>query len=517
MTDKWNAYNPREQYNPAIGSNVPVPDDPDARPLDTYADLNGLKQLLELLLSETRELEEELEEDMLSFSMPVTGADPKLQEAHQKEWPSRLGKPGDQVSYRYYKALRLRDTTSALYLRKRYEEAARGVTGTNSIDILTVTALIKDEALLIREFINAYIHQVDDSSEFRVLELFQDWVESALVSVRQFWEFFETGKTTTEPLPADEVAGITPEEARRGQAVFKVKLNSYNSMISQDLEYVHKNFSEFAPVFYKKFLGPALNYRLNIGRREIPSNTMISREIEQASRTLDTNLRSALADQSRRTKLFTSKVSKVRKDMAERDKYRSYIKQLSAKGTPLPKSAAYVMVNTQESSREIEFWDAEQRIAAARNSISPDASGTFYAPHGVLDDLGENHHDQYLLRDGGNEIVGDIEMALGPGGQASDGALIDGMRPSTHKHTGSDGTLQVEGTDIKNNTLRDEVVDVDAKPDPPTGLKVINYRANLDSPMIEATIAWQGSNMYTYEVQVAVAELQSGYANPSGA
>lgn len=503
MTDKWTPYNPREEYNPAIGSNIPIPDDPNAGPPTTYADLPGLKQLLELLLTETRELENTLEEDMLSFAMPISSVDPKLQEAHQKEWPSRLGKPGDQVSYRYYKALRLRGTTSAMYLRKRYEEAARGVTGTNSIDILTVTALIKDEALLIKEFINAYIHQVDDSSEFRVLELFQDWVESALVSVRQFWEFFETGKTTTEPLPADEVAGITPEEARRGQAVFKVKLNSYNATIAQDLEYVYKNFAEFAPTFYKKFLGPALNYRLNIGRREIPSNTMVSREIEQASRTLDTNLRSALADQSRRTQLFSSKVNKVRKDMGERDKYRSYIKQLSAKGTPLPRSAAYVMIPSLESDREIEFWDTEERII--RRNL-PENTGTFYAPHGVLDDLDENHHDQYLLRDGGNKLTGEIEM--------EEGSLIDGMRPSTHRHTGSDGTERIRGSDILGGTLLDEVVDLDAKPPVPHNLKIINYRPSSKTFTVEATAAWEGSEQYTYELEVAIAEVQSSFANP---
>lgn len=506
MSDNWTPYNSREEYDPAIGSNVPIPDDPIAGPTATYADLDGLKDLIEVLLSETDELEGALEEDMLSFAMPVNTSDPKLLEAHQKEWPSRLGKPGDQISYRYYKALRLRGTASATYLRKRYEEAARGVTGTNSIDILTVTAIIRDEALLIKEFINARIHQVDDSSEFRILELFQDWVESALVSVRQFWEFFEKGKTTTEPLPADEISRITPAEAKRGQAVFKVKLNSHNATIAQDLEYVYKNFAEFAPTFYKKFLGPALNYRLNIGRREMPANTFVSREIDKASRVLDTNLRSALADQSRRTQLFSSRVNKVRKDMEERDKYRSYIKQLSAKGTPLPRSAPFVMVPSQEADKEIEYWDYEQRMAPAAPARD---LGTFYAPHGVLDDLDENHHDQYLLRDGGNEIVGDITMAPG--------ILIDGIRPSTHRHTGEDGTDQVDGSAIVSGTLRDQVVDVDAKPDAPEMPKIVNYRSTLDSPQLEATLAWMGDSRYTYEIQIAVSEVQSSFLNPSGA
>ncbi len=490
-------------YEPEIGSHTEFKEDSNTAEGPTHADEGYLNRLLDQLEAETRELKAQAEEEMYGLVLPVGVHDSRLLESHRKEWPETLGPPSDNITYRYYKALRLRKSTSAEYIRHRYEEAARGVTGTNALDILQIASIVEDETLLIREFINAHVGDIDDSSEFRLLELFQDWAETALVNVREFWAIYQTGETPEEYFSREELDAITPEEARQGQTVFKVKFNSHNNTIRRDIEYLKKNFAEFAPDFYTRFLGPAMHYRLNVGRRVLPTGSRIAREIQTVSSEIDQRLKGALSDEFRRIDLFRSKMSDIKDNLIERDKHRTFVKQLATKGTPLPVEGPNVAIQGFDTGPEVTYWESEEEKA-----VEPGIPGTFVAAHSLLENLDANDHPQYLLHDGGT-ITGPIHM--------NDGTSIDGMRPSTHVHNGCDGTERISGADILDGTLIDDAVDADAKPDPPEGLRVISFRDTPASPVIEATIAWNGSNMYTYEVQVAVAELQSSYANPTGA
>lgn len=489
----WEPKKVSGEYNPSIGSNVPPLPQMQGQDDATYADTDMLRGLLESLIDEVRELERRLEEELSLFAMPVGTSDAKLIEAHLKEWPSDLGNPGDKISYRYYKALRLRRSTSAEYIRKRYEEAARGVKGTNAIDILAIAILIRDEALLVRDFIDANIYRVDDSSEFRVLELFQDWVESALVGVREFWQFFEERKETKELFPPNEVERASREEAKQGQAFFKVKLNSYNASIHKDIEFLQKNFSEFAPTFYNKFLGPALSYRLKVGRKIMPTGNAISHVVEEGSKTLDANLRTALADQRRRKDLFSNKIIKIREEISERDKYRDYVQQFASKGTAIDETAHKAMVISEEREVEIDYW---RRYEQDQGAFIPRAEdSTMLAPHSFLDNLAEgNDHPQYLLRSGGT-ITGDIPMDTD--------VKIDGMDPSIHRHTGEDGTEKIHGSDIID--IPEGSLDT-TKPPAPHDLRVVEHKKTTIPPgatVINTTVEWKGSTDYSYEVQVA--------------
>lgn len=482
------------EYKPEIGSNRSSMFDPSINEVGSYADIDELNQNLATLISLMSDLEKDLEEDLLNFALPVGDFDKRLVEAHNEEWPNELGQPKKQVSFRYYKALRLRNTTSASYIRKRYEEAARDVTGTHSIDLLSLAATIKIEATLVQGFINEYIGEVDDSSEHRILELFQDWTYEALRYARILRDFFATRETSKELFPTDEINGLTPEEARQGQAVFKVKLNSYNDNIVKNIEFLNKNFSEFASVFYDRFLGPALTFRLGVGRRILPTGSKLTQEVQQASQELDANLRMALADQMRRNSLFTKKFEQIFNDVQERDKYRTYINQLAPKGKVTPKSAGpRVMVPLKEDDSQVQYWWATEQ--AAKGS-EPD-QGTFRASHTALVDLDKDSHPQYLKKAGGT-VTGDLHMA--------DGVKIDSMRPSTHRHTGADGTPQIHGSDIIGKTLGDDVVDTEQKPATPTGLAIERFKSNVVPPgvtLIDAYLIWTGNSNNTYEVQLS--------------
>lgn len=513
--DNWNPKKVSGEYNPDIGANVPVVDDfGNIAATESYADIDYLRRLINTLLEEAKFLGQRLEEDMLNYSLLVGDHDSRLVESHRKEWPPSLGEVKDRVSYRYYKALRFRNTTSAAYIRARYEEGARGVTGTNAIDVLEVVKIIRDETLLIQEFLNANIGNVDDSSEFRILELFQDWVHSAIGNIREFWAFFEAGEAPEELLDPAEINRTTPDEAKRGQVVFKVKLNAQNSTIQKDLDFLKRNFSEFAPDFYVRFLGPALRYRLQVGRQTFPTGNRLMREIEEASSALDANLRTVIGDQLRRTELFTSKMKAIRDNMRQRDKYRSYIVQLAFRGNPLPASGPNVMVWETDTAEEVDYWveeelqfessisedvdDSGEVTSDTPTPISPVVPGTFVASHGELENLLADDHPQYLLRSGGT-ITGNIFMGSG--------ATIDGMRPSTHRHTGLDGSPQIDGKDIILDTLPEKAVDTRTRPETPVNLAITGYRLNSRPPgvtVVDTTLEWDGNQEYNYEVQIVL-------------
>lgn len=474
-----------KDYRPHLGGNTPQEEGATTAGVGRYADIDILQEDIATLYSLVSRLESELEEELLDFALLIDTEDDKLVEAHRAEWPDTLGEPRDQVSYREYKALSRRRTTTSDYIMKRFEGAARDVAGSSALDELNLARIVRSELELVENFLSDYVGDIDDSSEFRLLELFQDWVVGALDVAG---EIRQLRRAPPESLPTEEIERITEDEAKQAQTVFKVKLNSNNKEIAQNLEFLKENFSEFAPMFYSRILGPALKYRLNVGRNLMLTPTGVTEETERASRVLETHLKSAFADQMRRRTIFKEKTTHLIDDIKERDKYRSYIKQLTSKAHPLPTSGSQVMVPAVESADEVQYW--ENALHDPPEDIVPS--------HAVLIDLEEDTHPQYLLEEGGI-LTGDMLF--------EDDALLDGMRPATHRHTGEDGTTQILGRDVID--LKDNSVDVDDVPPVPHHVEVLHYNEAILPPgylTIDAAVKWQGHARYSYEIQMAPLE-----------
>lgn len=491
---------PNFEYKPDIGSNLESQEDPTRDNPQSFADLDSLIRDLQMLIGYLDQLEIEIEKKLVNFAIDVDRDDSRLVEAHSAEWPRTLGDPAAQISYRYYKALRLRDSTAAGYIRERFEEAARDVSGTSDLDLLKLADITRNEALLIQDFLSRYIGHIYDSSEQRLLETFQSWVQPALVYSQQLRTYFESNEGSRQVLTKEDLASITPDEAVKGQAVFKVKLNSYNDQITKNLDYLHRNFSDFAPVFYDRFLGPALNFRLKVGLQGGANPaSRINEEVEDASTLLEEDLRVALADQTRRRSLYNNKMYQLQTDIKNRDRYRTMIRDLSTKGKELPTTGPRVLVEANQDAGEIDYWykfEEEAPVIAQASGV-----GTLTSVHGALSGLDLNDHPQYLLRAGGH-MTGDITLAPG--------VRIDGVDPSEHRHTGEDGSPQVHGSDIIGGTLPPDVVDPNQKPERPFNLQVESFQANIIPPgvtTIDATISWEGGTEETHEVQITRVEF----------
>lgn len=64
-------------------------------------------------------------------------------------------------------------------------------------------------------------------------------------------------------------------------------------------------------------------------------------------------------------------------------------------------------------------------------SVDESQSNSLKSAHGILDDLTEDSHPQYLMKSGGI-ITGDIKV--------ENNSKIDGVQISEHSHSGSDGS-----------------------------------------------------------------------------
>lgn len=473
-------------------------------PLDdgaTYADLPTLMDQLNALDAATSLFVDDLETDLQNFSLTVTEhpADAKLRQANQVEWPTGLGAPKNVITYRYYKALETRGTSSADYIRSRYKQAAQDVTGTNSVDLVDLTKLIKNEVGLVREFLTVHVGNVSDSSEKRVVELLQFWAGSAIIHTGNLRGLFEK-RNQDAPLPEADMDQVGPDDARNSQALFKVTLNKVNIDLETTVKFLKKNFSEYAGVFYHNFLGPSLSFRTNITRNIYPILPgRLGQEVNVAVTALDGQLSTVLADMMRRTILFDTKMKELETNIGARDNYRSFIRQLATKGADLP-SGVGTMVDTADTSDEIDTFEQMISNATAAQQAAATPVDQFEAPHGNLSGILESDaHPQYLLLAGG-ELEGNLYLG--------EDVLLDGMRPGTHGHKGSDvdGTSKIQGSDIEGGTLPASAVDTSQSPVQPQDLKIVSLLQSQMPPGVaiyDAVLAWSGDPGHTFEVQIS--------------
>lgn len=499
MVDRSFDYNPEFEYEPVTGGRIENEDRPQTRydhVRSTYADINVITSRLQAILALANSLEGQVETLLSTKSLAVTESplDDDLRLAQQTEWPVGSSIPKQYITYKYYKYLKLRDTASSAYIRKRYKEAIRDVTGSNALDLMQIVDFIRNEAFLAQEFITNTIGSMDDTAEFRSAELVQDWSGSALNQFQQIQEILQAGGQVNS-LPEDELDSLTPQEAGKAQAVFKVKLNSVNDEIEQQTEVMKRDWVQYADVFFSRYLSPALNFRLNVNRSVYPQNTTIGRELYSAAGALDTNLSVALTDYARRNRIFDTKVDQLLTLIIMRDSYRTYIGQLAEKGKSITEGSQGTTIAETDSIEEAEFF-----LDALTNATSS-TSNPFTATHNELADRDDPvAHMQYLLRSG-DTITGHIEV--------DDNITIDGVDVNKHKHTGLDGSEKINADSIDFNSITPDHLDLSETPDAPENLRVKSTSTRVVPPgvtLFDVVLAWDVEDDVTgqqYEVNIS--------------
>lgn len=489
---------PNLKYKPPIGDNAQLAGEFIVNPeaFNTYADLDSLRERLNTLNSRTQIMQDTMERVMDTLALVVTDddEDTDLRQAQTSTWPEGMGDPEKFISYRYYKILKGSQTTASNYIKRRYEEAARDLSGDTAFDLLQLVEVMKKESSLITEFINQNVGNLNDSSEYRTVEIFQDWVDTALSHTKVVSSILLEKDSTTK-LPEMPASSLSPEEARKSQALFKVKLNSLNGEIASYLDFLQRNFSDYAGVFYEKFLGPALEFRLKVNRYMYPVSGAINQDLQTTSGALDTNLSVLQADQLRRLKIFDDKMEELESLIRVRNQYRGYIKELAVVGKQIPQGTPGSMVPALTHPTVLD---------AVKNGQSNDRS-LFKSSHSMLSGReAVDAHPQYLLSSGGH-ITGDITM--------EPGSRIDGMSPAMHSHNGRDGSSQLTGLAIVPGTLGADAVDIGDRPSSPSGFKLSEETLRMlsdvgvyNAGLYDVKFEWEGEAGLTYEIHIAKVE-----------
>lgn len=484
---------PSNEYIPLPGSETddgpisPIP----PNPIPTYADMNYLNRELSTLIAQCNSLLGSMETILSKVSLVVTTDpnDSNLVNANEVLWPKSLGAAPNYITYLYYSSLENVNSAAANFVRNAYQAAAQGVTGSNAIDLLPLAQITLDEATLIQDFANLYAGALSDSSQRRTVELLQDWVESAQ---GQMITLENSLKGNGAQLSSSELSSLSASDAQNAQAILHVSLNQLNVQLNKSMGVLQQSFANYQTTFYKSVLGPAMNVRTNAINKIYPAilPESISQVISTSTQVLDTNLQNVLTDQMRRNNVYTSQMPNIMATIQARDTYRSYIIQLSTIGQSIVTGTSGTIVTTSDTINQAAYFNSTTAPAATPNN-------PYQAPHSQLSGLSDlSAHSQYLLK-GGDVLSGNLTL--------SDNALIDGITPSSHAHTGLDGSVQIKGSDILPGSVNSSVVDTLAQPETPTNLNLVSeYLDNINGG-VDISISWSGDPSLTFEVQIAKA------------
>lgn len=494
---------PNEEYAPAPGGNVSGVHRVNTGVATHVADRPLLMTMLNDLLSRCLLLTRMFESDLEIWVLPITDApeDSDLRQAHQVLYPLKGSNIPNFISYRYYKLLSVIDSAGSKYIRQRYENAMRGVLGTPSLDLLDILTMIQNEATLMKGFVDRYVGNVDDSSEFRIVELFTEWTDSADYELNALQAHF-SARGQLPAVPQEEKSNLTAEEAQQSQAIFQIKINSLNGEIVSEIALLKKYFSDYSTLFYDRFLGPALQYRLSVGRAFYPSYTSTFREdLTRTNESLNSNLSVMLADQIRRNNLFNDKIRDILSLLQQRDMYRGYVIDLQFNGKTAKQGSGVAVRTSDVPDDSAALTKLLTDKIAAINDPQQVATGTtsnrFESPHASLSGIDDPAaHPQYLLKSGGT-ITGSIDLAPD--------VTIGGIVPAQHAHTGEDGSALIDGSNIIPGTLTSPVVNASAKPVEPVNLRIlqsVNRAAPPNQSLYDIKLAWETPHPgYSFEIQ----------------
>lgn len=283
--------------------------------------------------------------------------------------------------------------------------------------------------------------EYEDESQEQTATLYYSWAKMAENHTRIIAE--ELSKQADE-LPASEVDQISEKQAAQFQAFFSIRVSAYTETIDNLLFSLKRHLEDTCEIFYKKHVSPSIKFRSKVAsplELDLSTSSMtrnlpkLSQEVVTAVNAFKGNFGAILTDMVQRRNSIESKFDKLLSLNIQRRKYINYIDQLSNKSSSRPKVHLEV--------KEDKYTKIFDTII-----INPNDRESLSSTHSNLDDLQENSHPQYLLRSGGT-IFGDLLF--------ENGATVDGVDISEHRHSGSDGSQKIRSTDIDYESGKNEI------------------------------------------------------------
>ncbi len=325
---------------------------------------------------------------------------------------------------------------------KEYDNLISNTTFGHIYDFREIIKYLINETNCILKSLSAdFGDNYEDDSQQQVASYYLYWLKMAI----HYKELF--GKSITSSptgLPEAEVDKATKKQAAQFQAFFSIKVNSLTTFIDSQLHILYKDLVTSCDIFYSKYLSPALKFKTKVVsdfaldirttnmKKELP---LLSEEATIALLAAEGNFKSILTDLLERRNGTTAKIDSLYQNIIERRKYTSFISQLSVKAVNREK------IVTSETN-------TNYSVLLSSLFVNESQANSLKSSHGMLDDLNEDSHPQYLMKSGGT-IVGDIKV--------ENDAKIDGLKISEHSHSGSDGSKKIRSIDIDYESVRSEI------------------------------------------------------------
>lgn len=379
----------------------------------------------------------------------------------------------DYISFSQYKYAERTLSTSCRRMLEEYSRAVSQTSFSYLYDLRKVIEFIQNEAISIRDILlNKFGEDYENDSQKQVATQFDAWAKMA----SQFAQ--RVKQTITSPpgeIPASELDKITKKQAIEFQAFFSIRLNALHEESKNIINILQRDYMDTSEIFYERYISQSIQFTKDIvSSMELDFyTTSISRdlpfltdELLIATNVISANFGMILTDLVQRNQIFSTNLDNLLRILQTKRKYSNYIFQLSFKGQAKP----IILVKVQKDEYSSVFDNSYANFKIESDLISNHAS---------LDNLEENHHPQYLLRDGG-VISGNIFV--------QSNSRIDGVHISSHVHNGVDGSERIRSTDIDYSSARNNN---NIKIEKPTNIEVVQYLPDLTDggvPIVDGII-----------------------------
>lgn len=432
--------------------------------IDLSLPLGYVKDQFFSVQSDLASLKRDLEQ-LLSNIYLKTSINEKISEAHKKVWEEVLKhnnineQAPSYISFSEYKYAERTMTTSCRRLIDEFHKAINQSYFSGIYDLRRLIFYMQNEALCIRDIlINKYGEDYEDDSQKQIALQFDAWTKMASHFAQRARQSLIS---TPEEIPASELDKVTKKQAIEFQAFFSIRLSAIHDESQHILNFLKRDYVDNCDIFYERYLLQSMNFKKDIvSPMEIDFFTttfsrntpVLSEELITARNVINSNFGMIISDLIQRNQIISSNVDNLFKLIETKKKYCNYISQLSLVGQSKPVILAAIKKDDYAGIFN-------------NTTLNYNIESELVSNHASLDNLDQDHHPQYLLKNGGT-ITGNINVSAN--------AKIDGVHLSTHSHSGLDGSERIKSSDIDYNSTRS-----DQRPEKPSLIEVVEYSADI--------------------------------------
>jgi hypothetical protein len=401
----------------------------------------------------------------------------------------------EHISFEEYLYARRSESTVAKRFIKEYNKVCSHSVFSYLIELRNFLEYMLNESYNIKNILTTIFKgDYEDDAQKQIGVQFDAWSKVAMHYTQRVEQAIIS---RPGEIPSAELDKISEKQTVEFQAFFSIRLDAINEEVIDILDNLKNDFLENSNIFYERYLYQSLKFKREIVSsmeldfytttvvREMP---VLAGELVIATNVMNANFGMILTDLIQRNTLINKKADNFFNLINEKRKYSNYIFQLSFKGT---KKKQIVTTVTGDHYSGI-FKNSENKLKYESDLISN---------HGSLNNLLENHHPQYLLKDGGT-ITGDIFV--------ENGARIQGVEIGSHAHTGSDGSAKIRSTDIDYSSPRDES---EITIDKPYSVTIDSYVSDIIDggiPVMDVILSIEtgsASNNQNIEYEISISEV----------